>query len=88
MHPVQGVETSTRSDSQVRGSRVVKSQVAQKSQVLGDLNFFEEMGLIQSRESLLKETMGAENYAVFQRIQVLARQRGVMARVPYELEIQ
>lgn len=50
--------------------------------------FFEEMGLIQSRESLLKETMGAENYAVFQRIQVLARQRGVMARVPYELEIQ
>jgi protease-4 len=50
--------------------------------------FFEEIGLIQSRDSLLKETMGAENYAVFQRIQVLARQRGVMARVPYELEIQ
>ena len=49
--------------------------------------FFEDMGLIQSKTALLKEELGEQNYALLQRIQVIARQQGVMTRLPYEMKV-
>ncbi len=51
------------------------------------LAFFEDMGLIQSKADLLKEQLGEQNYALLQRIQIIARQQGVMTRLPYEMKI-
>jgi protease-4 len=46
-----------------------------------------QFGLAQSKEAMIKEEIGAENYMVLQRIKRLQQLRGVQAILPYELEI-
>jgi len=47
-----------------------------------------KMGLAQSKEAMIKEEIGAENYMILQRIKRLQQLRGVQAMMPYELEIK
>ncbi len=47
-----------------------------------------KMGLAQSKEAMIKEEIGAENYTILQRIKRLQQLRGVQAMMPYELEIK
>jgi len=47
-----------------------------------------KMGLAQSKEAMIKEEIGAENYRILQRIKRLQQLRGVQAMMPYELEIK
>ncbi len=47
-----------------------------------------KMGLAQSKETMIKEQIGAENYMILQRIKRLQQLRGVQAMMPYELEIK
>lgn len=44
-------------------------------------------GLAQSKESMIKEEIGTENYMILQRIKRLQQLKGVQALMPYELEI-
>ncbi len=47
-----------------------------------------KMGLAQSKETMIKEEIGAENYMILQRIKRLQQLKGVQAMMPYELEIK
>lgn len=47
-----------------------------------------KMGLAQSKEAMIKEEIGAENYMILQRIKRLQQLKGVQAMMPYELEIK
>ena len=52
----------------------------------GDI--LENFGLAQSKEKLIKEELGSENYLILQRIKQITSQKGVMARMTYEIKIQ
>ena len=52
----------------------------------GDI--LENFGLAQSKENLIKEELGNENYLILQRIKQITSQKGVMARMTYEIKIQ
>ena len=43
---------------------------------------------MKSRETLLKEELGEENYQMIQQIKKLNSKRGVQASLPFELEIK
>lgn len=45
-------------------------------------------GLAQSKENMIREEIGSENYMVLQRIKRLQQLKGVQAILPYELEIR
>lgn len=47
-----------------------------------------QFGLAQSREALLKQELGAENYAAFLRLKHLQQLKGIQALLPYELNIK
>ncbi len=47
-----------------------------------------KFGLAQSKEAMIKEEIGTENYMILQRIKRLQQLRGVQAMLPYELEIK
>ena len=55
-------------------------------------SFFEDLqnnfGLAQSKEAMIKEEIGTENYNILQRIKRLQQLKGVQAMMPYELEIK
>ncbi|WP_395053162.1 signal peptide peptidase SppA [Flavobacterium sp.] len=51
-------------------------------------DFLENFGLAQSKEKLIKEELGDENYLILQRIKQITSQKGVMARMTYEMKIQ
>ena len=46
-----------------------------------------KFGLAQSKEAMIKEEIGAENYMILKRIKRLQQLKGVQAMMPYELEI-
>lgn len=46
-----------------------------------------QFGLAQSKESIIKEEIGSQNYEVLQHIKQMTTQKGVQARMPYELKI-
>lgn len=45
-------------------------------------------GLAQSKENMIREEIGTENYMILQRIKRLQQLKGVQAILPYELEIK
>lgn len=45
-------------------------------------------GLAQSKESIIKEQLGNENYIILQRIKQLTNQKGVQARMNYDIKIE
>lgn len=49
---------------------------------------FGGISMFQSRESLLKEEIGVENYQILDRIRKVNQRRGVQAILPFELNIQ
>jgi protease-4 len=46
-----------------------------------------QFGLAQSKESLMKEELGEENYLILQRLKRLSQLKGVQAIMPYEIKI-
>lgn len=46
-----------------------------------------QFGLAQSKESMIKEEIGEQNYEVLQHIKQLTSQKGVQARMAYEIKI-
>jgi protease-4 len=46
-----------------------------------------QFGLAQSKESLIKEELGEENYLILQRLKRLSQLKGVQAIMPYEIKI-
>ena len=46
-----------------------------------------KFGLAQSKESIIKEEIGAQNYEILQHIKRMTTQKGIQARMPYELKI-
>ena len=47
-----------------------------------------KFGLAQSKESIIQEQLGMENYKILQRIKQLTNQKGVQARMNYEITIK
>jgi protease-4 len=45
------------------------------------------LGLAQSKENIIKEEIGTENYMLLQRIKRLQQLKGIQAILPYELKI-
>jgi len=46
-----------------------------------------KFGLAQSKESMIKEEIGEQNYEILQHIKQMTTQKGVQARMPYEIKI-
>lgn len=46
-----------------------------------------QFGLAQSKEALMKEELGEENYQILQRLKRLNQLKGVQAMLPYEIKI-
>jgi len=46
-----------------------------------------QFGLAQSKESIIKESIGAENYEVLKHVKQMTSQKGIQARLAYELKI-
>ncbi len=47
-----------------------------------------KFGLAQSKESMIKEEIGEQNYAILKHIKKMTTQKGVQARMDYELKIK
>jgi protease-4 len=47
-----------------------------------------KFGLAQSKESMIKEEIGEQNYQILQHIKQMTSQKGVQARMAYELKIK
>ena len=47
-----------------------------------------KFGLAQSKESILKEAVGEQNFEILKHIKQLTSQKGVQARMAYELKIK
>ncbi|MEY2922817.1 MAG: hypothetical protein RL108_1443 [Bacteroidota bacterium] len=47
-----------------------------------------QFGLVQSKESIIKESIGAENYEVLKHVKQMTSQKGIQARMAYELKIK
>lgn len=48
----------------------------------------ESFGLAKSKESLLKEEMGEENYKILKEIQTMSKQKGIQLLLPYSTQIK
>ena len=46
-----------------------------------------QFGLAQSKEAMMKEELGEENYMILQRLKRLNQLKGVQAILPYEINI-
>jgi protease-4 len=46
-----------------------------------------QFGLAKSKESIIKESIGAENYEVLKHVKQMTSQKGIQARMAYELKI-
>ncbi|MFT6748932.1 MAG: protease-4 [Flavobacterium sp.] len=51
-------------------------------------DFLETFGLAQSKENLLKEELGEENYKILKRLKEVSMQKGVLTKMTYELKIK
>jgi protease-4 len=51
-------------------------------------DFLENFGLAQSKEKLMKEELGEENYKILKRLKEVSTQKGVLTRMTYELKIK
>ena len=49
---------------------------------------FKNLGLIQSKESFIKEEIGEENYKIMNQIKTMQSRKGVQALMPFEIIIQ
>lgn len=47
-----------------------------------------QFGLAQSKESIIKESIGVENYEVLKHVKQMTSQKGIQARMAYELKIK
>jgi protease IV len=47
----------------------------------------EKFGLAKTKEAVLKEELGTENYIILQKIKRLSQLKGIQARMPYEIKI-
>lgn len=50
-------------------------------------DILERFGLTQTKEALMKEELGEENYVIIQRLKRLQQLKGVQAMLPYEIKI-
>ena len=48
---------------------------------------FKSLGLIQSKESFIKEEIGEENYKIMNQIKTMQSRKGVQAMMPFEINI-
>jgi protease-4 len=46
-----------------------------------------KFGLAQSREAMIKEEIGVENYLILQKIKRMTEQKGIQAMMPFEIKI-
>ena len=46
-----------------------------------------QFGLAQSKEAMMKEELGEENYLILQRLKRLNQLKGVQAILPYEINV-
>ena len=56
-----------------------------------DKNFddlFNTFGLIQSKEEIMKEELGEENYMIMQKMKALTERKGIQLILPYDIEIK
>lgn len=56
-----------------------------------EINFdkvFARFGLVQSREEIIKEEIGQETYEVYQKLKAISQQKGIQARIPFEMHIR
>jgi protease-4 len=51
-------------------------------------DLLENFGLAQTKEKLLKEELGSENYLILQRIKQLSTQKRIQARMTFDLNIE
>ncbi|SFT15307.1 protease-4 [Zhouia amylolytica] len=49
---------------------------------------FARFGLAQSKEDIIKEEIGAEAYQVYKKLKMMLQQKGIQARIPFEMYIQ
>ena len=47
-----------------------------------------KFGLAQSKQDMIKEEIGAENYLILQKIKRMTQQKGVQAMMPFEITIR
>ena len=50
-------------------------------------DILQKFGLAQSKQALIKEEIGAENYLILQKIKRMAQQKGIQAMMPFEIKI-
>jgi protease-4 len=46
-----------------------------------------QFGLAQSKQELIKEEIGAENYMILQQVKRMTQQKGIQAMMPFEIKI-
>jgi protease-4 len=51
-------------------------------------DILEQFGMAQSKEKLMKEELGEENYLILQRLKRLNQMKGIQALMPYEIKIE
>ena len=51
-------------------------------------DFLETFGLAQSKEKLLKEELGEENYKILKKLKDVSTQKGILTKMTYELKIK
>lgn len=51
-------------------------------------DILENFGMVQTKEKLLKEELGSENYQILQKIKQAATQKGVQAKMSYDIKIK
>lgn len=49
---------------------------------------FKNLGLIESKESIIKEEIGEENYKIMNQIKTIQSRKGIQAMMPFEIIIQ
>ena len=50
-------------------------------------DILQKFGLAQSKQALIKEEIGAENYLILQKIKRMTQQKGIQAMMPFEIKI-
>lgn len=48
----------------------------------------EKFGLTETKEAILKDELGSENYIIFQKIKRLSQFKGIQTRMPYDIKIE
>jgi protease-4 len=50
-------------------------------------DILQKFGLAQSKQEMIKEEIGAENYLILQKIKRMTQQKGIQAMMPFEIKI-